>query len=110
MNTSDAAGLASLQPVKDVQEKCYRDLVSNYSASSRATMFESAAPTMGNDTVIAVDGSDVKRSIDQLQFYTYGIVIPAVCALGIFGNVLNLAVLTRPHMKSVSHIYMRGEP
>ena len=106
MGSTDA-GLASLQPVKDVQEKCYRDLVGNYS-STRPTMFEQA----GNATIAATtgyDGSDVKRSIDQLQFYTYGIVIPAVCALGIFGNILNLAVLTRPHMKSVSHIYMRGK-
>jgi hypothetical protein len=34
--------------------------------------------------------------------------MPAICFLGILGNVLNLVVLTRRNMKGIAYIYMRG--
>jgi hypothetical protein len=34
--------------------------------------------------------------------------MPAICCLGILGNVLNLVVLTRRNMKGTAYIYMRG--
>ena len=50
------------------------------------------------------DDEDMQR----LKYYSYGIVLPAVCILGIVGNVLNLIVLTRPTMKGPAYVYMRG--
>jgi hypothetical protein len=52
------------------------------------------------------DGSGV--TIEDVKFVTYGILWPAVCALGIIGNVLNLIVLNQPNMKGTAYIYMRG--
>jgi hypothetical protein len=64
--------------------------------------------TAGVDEAALRLGASQRDSLDQLRFYTYGVVMPTFCVLGILGNVLNLAVLTRPAMRSVSHIYMRG--
>jgi hypothetical protein len=47
-------------------------------------------------------------TIEDVKFVTYGILWPAVCALGIIGNVLNLIVLNQPNMKGTAFIYMRG--
>jgi hypothetical protein len=52
------------------------------------------------------DGGGV--TIEDVKFVTYGILWPAVCALGIIGNVLNLTVLNQPNMKGTAYIYMRG--
>uniref|UniRef100_A0A1A9X5I9 G-protein coupled receptors family 1 profile domain-containing protein n=1 Tax=Glossina brevipalpis TaxID=37001 RepID=A0A1A9X5I9_9MUSC len=43
-----------------------------------------------------------------LRQYSYGIILPIICALGIIGNVLNLVVLTRRNMRGTAYIYMRG--
>ncbi|XP_031357519.1 probable G-protein coupled receptor B0563.6 isoform X2 [Photinus pyralis] len=43
-----------------------------------------------------------------LRRYAYGITLPAICSLGIVGNVLNLVVLTRRNMRGIAYIYMRG--
>ncbi|XP_069700869.1 probable G-protein coupled receptor B0563.6 [Periplaneta americana] len=43
-----------------------------------------------------------------LRRYSYGVALPAICCLGILGNVLNLVVLTRRNMKGTAYIYMRG--
>lgn len=45
----------------------------------------------------------------SLRRVSYGIVLPAICCLGIIGNVLNLVVLTRRNMRGTAYIYMRGE-
>lgn len=45
-----------------------------------------------------------------LRRISYGIILPAICCLGIIGNVLNLVVLTRRNMRGTAYIYMRGEP
>lgn len=44
-----------------------------------------------------------------LRRVSYGIVLPAICCLGIIGNILNLVVLTRRNMRGTAYIYMRGE-
>lgn len=43
-----------------------------------------------------------------LRRVSYGIVLPAICCLGIIGNILNLVVLTRRNMRGTAYIYMRG--
>ncbi|KAG7211222.1 hypothetical protein KM043_010537 [Ampulex compressa] len=45
----------------------------------------------------------------SLRRISYGIVLPAICCLGIIGNILNLVVLTRRNMRGTAYIYMRGE-
>ncbi|XP_043286695.1 probable G-protein coupled receptor B0563.6 [Venturia canescens] len=44
----------------------------------------------------------------SLRRVSYGIILPAICCLGIVGNVLNLVVLTRRNMRGTAYIYMRG--
>ncbi|KAI4489100.1 hypothetical protein M0804_004598 [Polistes exclamans] len=43
-----------------------------------------------------------------LRRISYSIVLPAICCLGIIGNMLNLLVLTRRNMRGTAYIYMRG--
>lgn len=45
----------------------------------------------------------------DLRKFSYGIILPIICTLGIVGNVLNLIVLTRRNMRGTAYIYMRGE-
>lgn len=47
--------------------------------------------------------------IETLRRYSYGIALPAICFLGIIGNIFNLIVLTRRNMRGTAYIYMRGE-
>ncbi|XP_076170579.1 putative G-protein coupled receptor B0563.6 [Ptiloglossa arizonensis] len=44
----------------------------------------------------------------SLRRISYGIILPAICCLGIIGNILNLVVLTRRNMRGTAYIYMRG--
>lgn len=44
-----------------------------------------------------------------LRRVSYGIILPAICGLGIIGNILNLVVLTRRNMRGTAYIYMRGK-
>lgn len=46
---------------------------------------------------------------ENLRKFSYGIILPIICTLGILGNVLNLIVLTRRNMRGTAYIYMRGE-
>lgn len=48
------------------------------------------------------------EDMQRLKYYSYGIALPAICILGILGNVLNLIVLTRPSMRGPAYVYMRG--
>ncbi|KAK2586961.1 hypothetical protein KPH14_008487 [Odynerus spinipes] len=43
-----------------------------------------------------------------LRRISYGIILPAICCLGIIGNALNLLVLTRRNMRGTAYIYMRA--
>lgn len=52
--------------------------------------------------------SSSSQEMQRLKYYSYGIALPAICVLGIIGNVLNLIVLTRPTMKGPAYVYMRG--
>lgn len=46
---------------------------------------------------------------ETLRRYSYGVALPAICLLGIVGNILNLVVLTRRNMRGTAYIYMRGK-
>lgn len=46
--------------------------------------------------------------IQQVKYIAYGIVMPVLVCLGVFGDILNLVVLTRPNMTGVAYVYMRG--
>ena len=48
------------------------------------------------------------KEMKRLKYYSYGIVLPAICFMGIVGNILNLIVLTRPTMQGPAYVYMRG--
>lgn len=50
-----------------------------------------------------------QEDMQRLKYYSYGIALPAICILGILGNVLNLIVLTRPSMRGPAYVYMRGK-
>jgi len=56
------------------------------------------------------DFAEVNRTevMRRLKYYSYGITLPAICFLGIVGNILNLVVLTRPTMRGPAYVYMRG--
>ena len=56
------------------------------------------------------DFAEVNRTevMRRLKYYSYGITLPAICFLGIVGNILNLVVLTRPAMRGPAYVYMRG--
>lgn len=47
--------------------------------------------------------------IEELRTYSYAIALPAICFLGIIGNIFNLIVLTRRNMRGTAYIYMRGK-
>lgn len=50
-----------------------------------------------------------QEDMQRLKYYSYGIALPAICIMGILGNVLNLIVLTRPTMRGPAYVYMRGD-
>jgi hypothetical protein len=60
-----------------------------------------------NSTSLVLQKPEDPRD-ETLRRYSYGVAMPAICVLGILGNVLNLVVLTRRNMKGIAYIYMRG--
>jgi hypothetical protein len=65
-------------------------------------------PDQNNASACSGEGPDDPRD-ETLRHYSYGVAMPAICCLGILGNVLNLVVLTRRNMKGTAYIYMRGK-
>lgn len=63
--------------------------------------------TTGDGAEIVLEADDPRT--ETLRRYSYGIVLPAICILGIVGNILNLVVLTRKNMRGTAYIYMRGK-
>lgn len=55
------------------------------------------------------DTVDEDPRLTTLSRISYGIILPAMCCLGIIGNILNLIVLTRRNMRGIAYVYMRGE-
>ncbi|XP_054727473.1 uncharacterized protein LOC129237084 [Anastrepha obliqua] len=66
----------------------------------------SGSSSLRDDFFIANEFSEDPRT-EALRAYSYGIILPIICALGILGNVLNLVVLTRRNMRGTAYIYMR---
>ncbi|XP_053948513.1 probable G-protein coupled receptor B0563.6 isoform X2 [Anastrepha ludens] len=67
----------------------------------------SGSSSLRDDFFIANEFSEDPRT-EALRAYSYGIILPIICALGILGNVLNLVVLTRRNMRGTAYIYMRA--
>jgi len=68
----------------------------------------SACSTSPNSTTLALQDPDDPRD-ETLRRYSYGVAMPAICCLGVLGNILNLVVLTRRNMKGIAYVYMRGK-
>ena len=64
--------------------------------------------TSPNSTSPALQDPDDPRD-ETLRRYSYGVAMPAICCLGVLGNILNLVVLTRRNMKGIAYVYMRGK-
>ncbi|XP_067636018.1 probable G-protein coupled receptor B0563.6 [Eurosta solidaginis] len=63
--------------------------------------------SLRDDFFIANEFPEDPRT-EALRKYSYGIILPIICTLGIIGNVLNLVVLTRRNMHGTAYIYMRA--
>ncbi|XP_059476386.1 probable G-protein coupled receptor B0563.6 isoform X2 [Neocloeon triangulifer] len=63
-------------------------------------------PFVPRENITLNDEEDPR--ITALKQAAYGIALPAICTLGVVGNLLNLVVLTRRNMKGTAYIYMRG--
>ncbi|XP_054087640.1 probable G-protein coupled receptor B0563.6 [Zeugodacus cucurbitae] len=63
--------------------------------------------SLRDDFFIANEFPEDPRT-EALREYSYGIILPIICSLGIIGNVLNLVVLTRRNMRGTAYIYMRA--
>ncbi|XP_076248198.1 putative G-protein coupled receptor B0563.6 [Calliopsis andreniformis] len=94
------------------------DLIRNWSRCKREEERETERwgkmieGTNATDTRICLLPEDLELLEDPrtptLRRISYGIILPAICCLGIIGNVLNLVVLTRRNMRGTAYIYMRG--
>lgn len=47
-----------------------------------------------------------EHNMRKLKFIAYGIIGSIIICLGVLGNVINLAVLTRPNLKGVTFVYL----
>ncbi|XP_039961736.1 probable G-protein coupled receptor B0563.6 [Bactrocera neohumeralis] len=72
-----------------------------------ATVNGAGGSSLRDDFFIANDFPEDPRT-EALREYSYGIILPIICSLGIIGNVLNLVVLTRRNMRGTAYIYMRA--
>ena len=69
--------------------------------------------TVYPQTTLAVNMSNESftqddKTIEWIKFVAYSIVAYVVVAVGIFGNLLSLVVLTRPNLKGVMYLYLLG--
>ena len=79
-----------------------------------------AVPTVYvNSSVTAADGSgsnatshqpeaDGHNAVARIKYVAYSVIALVIVALGIVGNLFNLMVLTRPHLKGVMYVYLLG--
>ncbi|XP_018785898.1 PREDICTED: probable G-protein coupled receptor B0563.6 [Bactrocera latifrons] len=72
-----------------------------------AAVNDAGGSSLRDDFFIANDFPEDPRT-EALREYSYGIILPIICSLGIIGNVLNLVVLTRRNMRGTAYIYMRA--
>jgi len=57
---------------------------------------------------ISIPDYDPKADIIAIHYVAYGIIAKIIVAVGIFGNILNLIVLTRPKLRGVMYTYLVG--
>lgn len=78
------------------------------SPASQNHQTAAAAAAAAAESLLDPKSRQEMEEMRRLKYYSYGIALPAICILGIVGNVLNLIVLTRPSMKGPAYVYMRG--
>lgn len=62
-----------------------------------------------NSTVGHVVEDDVIRSrAMSLVWTSYGIIVPIILAIGVFGNVVILIVLSAPVFRGIAYLYLSG--
>jgi len=83
-------------------------LASLFPDQEDVSAYVSACSTSPNSTSLALQDPDDPRD-ETLRRYSYGVAMPAICCLGVLGNILNLVVLTRRNMKGIAYVYMRGK-
>ncbi|GAB6027059.1 hypothetical protein CHUAL_013786 [Chamberlinius hualienensis] len=49
---------------------------------------------------------NIEQDLKNLQWISYGVIAPIIIAVGVFGNIANLLVLSRPNLKSVTYVYL----
>ncbi|XP_067144604.1 probable G-protein coupled receptor B0563.6 [Centruroides vittatus] len=49
---------------------------------------------------------DHEYNMRKLKFIAYGIIGSIIICMGVLGNIINLAVLTRPNLKGVTFVYL----
>ncbi|XP_015923477.1 probable G-protein coupled receptor AH9.1 [Parasteatoda tepidariorum] len=59
-----------------------------------------------NTTSYPLPSDNTNEAVEKLKFITYGIISSIIIGLGILGNSINLAVLTRPNLKGVTFVYL----
>ena len=80
----------------------------NWTTSFNQSDFDNDGPDSATGSLAAFKSGQSEKAMDHLKYYSYGIALPAICVLGIFGNIVNLIVLTRPAMRGPAYVYMRG--
>jgi hypothetical protein len=48
------------------------------------------------------------HAVDRIKYVAYSVIALVIVAMGIVGNLFNLMVLTRPHLKGVMYVYLLG--
>lgn len=51
---------------------------------------------------------DVATRATSLAWTSYGIVVPIILAVGVFGNVAILVVLSQPVFRGIAYLYLSG--
>ena len=71
---------------------------------------------MNNSTLISEEHLCISENqgeyltkIIYLKKISYGIIMPIMCMFGIFGNLMNLLVLTRRNIQGIAYFYMQGK-
>ena len=78
----------------------------SFMATAWSAIGSSVVPTPAG--ILRTHQTRQHEDMQRLKYYSYGIALPAICVLGILGNILNLIVLTRPTMRGPAYVYMRG--
>ncbi len=65
-------------------------------------------PGVNVNTTVDPGQEDNRATVSMINHVAYNYVALFICALGIFGNLLNIIVLRRPKLKGVMYVYLLG--